>query len=57
VAQQWLILDLEHNLASAPNLSEIFLSDGIHLTEAGLGLVAQQVADFIAAQVKLERCA
>jgi lysophospholipase L1-like esterase len=56
VAQQWLILDLEHNLASAPNLSEIFLSDGIHLTEAGLGLVAQQVADFIAAQVKLERC-
>ncbi len=43
----WLILEQEETFAASPDLSRIFIYDGIHLTENGLNVIAQHIADFI----------
>ena len=43
----WLVLDLEREFENRLDLPEIFLEDGIHLTDQGLALIADRVADFL----------
>ncbi len=49
----WLVLDLEQELASLNDLSEIFSTDGIHLTPKGSALFAKRITDFIVTNIPL----
>ena len=42
----WLVLDLEREFETGGDLSKIFLEDGIHLTGAGLAVIAARISDF-----------
>jgi len=46
-SRHWLVLDLEQEIGSLRNLSDIFLTDGIHLTPNGRALLAQRITEFI----------
>jgi lysophospholipase L1-like esterase len=46
-SRHWLVLDLEREIGSRSNLSDIFLTDGIHLTPEGRALLAQRITEFI----------
>jgi lysophospholipase L1-like esterase len=48
-ARAWPLLDLEREWAARPDLAEIFIQDGIHLTPAGSTLAAERIASFIRA--------
>ena len=43
----WPVLDQEKDFEAAPELRKIFISDGIHLTDYGLRVIGQHIADFI----------
>ena len=47
--QNWPVLDLERDLALTSQPEKIFTSDGIHLREAGLVLVAKRMSDAVLA--------
>ena len=49
----WPLLDLAQTMSTRPDLRHLFLSDGIHLTEQGLQVVANYVAEFVAGQACL----
>lgn len=44
-ADQWLILDLAREFEDRPDLSKIFISDGIHLTDLGVNLFGERIAE------------
>jgi len=46
-SRHWLVLDLEQEIGSLSNPSDIFLTDGIHLTPNGRALLAQRITEFI----------
>ena len=54
-SRQWLVLDLEQEIGSLSNLSDIFLTDGIHLTPDGRALFAQRITEFIDENILIPR--
>jgi lysophospholipase L1-like esterase len=45
VANQWLVLDMATEFEDRPDLSEIFIFDGIHLTDLGVNMFGERIAD------------
>lgn len=54
-SRHWLVLDLEQEIGSLRNLSDIFLTDGIHLTPDGRALLAHRITEFIDENIFIPR--